>query len=169
MANSGKNTNGSQFFILTKASHHLDSKHVVFGKVIKGMNTIRKIEKLKTENDLPLLQTVIIECGEINDKEAFESVELRWGDGLPDYPEDFEYDETDAKKLLEASSEIKRFGLTAFKEMCYLDAFEKFRKAERYLNAIDPNIETLKEITRDEKSAYFGVLKSCGLNAALVI
>lgn len=67
MANAGPNTNGSQFFILFKDTPWLDGRHVVFGEMLEGMDTLDQIEKTKTNaGDRPLQDIAIADCGALS-------------------------------------------------------------------------------------------------------
>lgn len=65
MANSGPNTNGSQFFLCTEATSWLDNKHVVFGKVISGMDIVSAIEDVGSDQGKTRLSVEIADCGQL--------------------------------------------------------------------------------------------------------
>lgn len=65
MANSGPDTNGSQFFITTVITSWLDGKHVVFGEVLEGYEIIDKIQNLDKSGDTPKKTVKIAKSGEL--------------------------------------------------------------------------------------------------------
>ena len=65
MANAGPNTNGSQFFITTVETPWLNGRHVVFGKVIEGMDVVKKIEAVGSGSGKPSKEVVIVDSGEL--------------------------------------------------------------------------------------------------------
>ncbi|MEM7051132.1 MAG: peptidylprolyl isomerase [Acidobacteriota bacterium] len=66
MANAGPNTNGSQFFLTTVQTAWLDGKHVVFGKVVEGMDVVSAVEALGSGSGQTSKKVVIADCGELS-------------------------------------------------------------------------------------------------------
>ncbi|MFG2911132.1 peptidylprolyl isomerase [Kitasatospora sp. NPDC048286] len=67
MANAGRNTNGSQFFVTTIVTDWLDGKHVVFGEVVEGMDLVKKIEGLGSQSGRTSAKITIAKSGVVGD------------------------------------------------------------------------------------------------------
>lgn len=118
MVNTGPDTNGSQFFITFNQITHLDGKHVVFGKVVKGLGVLRAMEIVCTDkdDDHPAQEVKIVDCGEIAEG-ADDGISnlFKDGDMYPDWPADLD---TKCDKLfwwIEAIESVKSFGNVMYK------------------------------------------------------
>jgi peptidyl-prolyl isomerase D len=162
-------TNGSQFFITTVATPHLDGKHVVFGEVLSGKSVVRQIENLRTQSDKPIKDAVIADCGELSPSEAI-AAETKapdaYGDEYEDFPEDqVKGDEVlSASQILKIATDCKDFGNKAFKGGDLSVALDKYQKGLRYLNE-DPDLDNEPAETKEQMDALRVSLNS---NAALM-
>jgi len=139
MANAGPGTNGSQFFITTTTTPHLDGKHVVFGKIIKGFGVVRDLEFAETgEQDKPVKECAIGDCGELapGEDDGCTIVADESGDSFPNYPIDSDLDFSQIEPITNASVEIKTAGNFYFKKQDFSKAKYKYNKALRYMNQL---------------------------------
>ncbi|KAH7295678.1 hypothetical protein KP509_27G060500 [Ceratopteris richardii] len=157
MANTGPNSNGSQFFIATTRLPHLDGKHVVFGKVMKGLGVLRSVEHNPTdEENHPLREVLIEDCGQIQDDED-DGVAgfFKDGDMYPDYPADLDEQPPCCSWWIDAVNSSKNFGNNNYKKGDFKMALRKYRKALRYLD-----ICWEKDGLDEDKADYLRVMKT---------
>ena len=159
MANAGRNTNGSQFFITTVPCHHLTGKHVVFGRVVRGMNTVRELEHTpKGAQDKPLKLCIIAKCGTLETSELPPVSGSADGDQYPDYPEDAEVVLSE-KQLFDAAEAISKIGNSLFGAGNFAPAVTKYNKTIRYCDAINKTSVNAEQL--DKK------VTACHANAAM--
>lgn len=167
MANAGPNTNGSQFFITTVATPHLDGKHVVFGEVIQGKSIVRQLERCeKDDNDRPLKDWKISDCGELASDYVPSPATV--SDGTGDIYEEVMADDehidiNKPESVFEAITNLKNIGTKLLKEGHLQKSFEKYNKATNFLADYFP-----EDLSDTYLSTLHSLQISCHLNKALV-
>ncbi|PNH06306.1 Peptidyl-prolyl cis-trans isomerase [Tetrabaena socialis] len=142
MANAGPNTNGSQFFVCTVPCPWLNNKHVVFGRVVEGMTTVKRMEVVGQRSGKPSRKVIIADCGQV-----------RCGSGVPR----LETAETAALKYEKAE---KKSGPTGWGVFGSENLYQAYLKRAEGVPYTKEDYETAKaadpEFYRDADSLMYG-------------
>jgi len=173
MANAGPNTNGSQFFITTVPTAHLDNKHVVFGKVLAGMNVVRQLENIEKEEEKPKRTCVIRDCGELDPTLPLENIVVvddGTGDKYADFPGDAGLDfgaKDSYQQIINICKEIREIGNKLYKDKDFIKAKNKYDKALRYVEELqekgDQEEEESKQLEETQTLSLLLNLAACKL------
>ncbi|CAK7905585.1 peptidyl-prolyl cis-trans isomerase CYP7 [[Candida] anglica] len=171
MANTGPNTNGSQFFITTYPQPHLTGKHTVFGHVVHGKSVVRAVERVDTDGttNLPRQPVRIDEAGEWQlgmPVPVFNaSYDQIGGDVYEEHPDDDTHiDHESSSSVHEAATIIKGSGTLLFKAGRKQEALLKYIKCLRYVMEFFPD----EDQEPDWYAKYVDLKAKLYLNLALV-